>query len=163
MVRFWPFPTNELQLPRKELGAKPRRRFSRRLRMTRNAWSPCDLLPAAVLKRKADPCSWRISVTTETRRQRLSYKVRMVCHGVIVQSQSTWKLEEAFHFRSVIVFTEEALKIMGTQAGLVAKFPEARNTGDRPHCALRVLRYCNPYNCHTSHFHRKIYILIVAV
>ena len=42
--------------------APPRRRFLKRLRMTRNAWSPCDLLPAAVLKRKADPCSWRISV-----------------------------------------------------------------------------------------------------
>ena len=52
---------------------------------------------------------WLIGITTESRRQRLSYKVRMVGHGVIVQSQSTWKLEEAFHFRSVIVFTEEAL------------------------------------------------------
>ena len=47
---------------------------------------------------------WSVGITTETRHQRLSYKVRMVVKGVVVESPDTRKLVEAVHFRSVIVF-----------------------------------------------------------
>eukprot|EP00434_Breviolum_minutum_P025203 symbB.v1.2.022263.t1/scaffold1971.1/size94200/1 len=48
-------------------------------------------------------------IITEVRRQgRASYKVRMSFNGMVIQSENTWSLEEAVHWRSLIIVMKEA-------------------------------------------------------
>lgn len=47
-------------------------------------------------------------IITEVRRQRPCYRVRMASNGLVIQSESTWSLEEALNLRSAIVFMKEA-------------------------------------------------------
>jgi len=47
-------------------------------------------------------------IITEVRQKRPSYRVRMSCCGVVIQSESTWSLDEALHYRSIIICMKEA-------------------------------------------------------
>jgi len=47
-------------------------------------------------------------IITESRQGRASYKVRMSFNGMVIQSENTWNLEEAVHWRSLIILMKEA-------------------------------------------------------